>query len=461
MTGTYNKINAPHVDPAELWRMNGEDFNNWREKYDYPRIVNYFKAKSLDFENWMKDQDLSDDILIKYSPSTFLRDQPYLYIYTVLDNERKEKELVSETRYSINETFSNNNLVIKRKEVIVYPVWYQHKTKNVSPGISVNMKQGRSHLILSELELLDIGNCHLKDMFLLGDRHLDFINISDLRITNCFFNTIVKLWFCSAVNLSIEGDLAFIDAYNSQFYEVFNQKNRNLKLTNGNFQSWVFRNCGLNLSASNSILHLWEFSGWDFNATISNTDIREYKFNNSEIRYPIDLGRVNRFHSHIKRLYSQIGKKKEASQHYYLEKTFERKSFLHLKVNYSNEYIRHKNLGTILNMKILYLFKYLYSCIQNILWGYGERPVRIFGISLLTIFIFTLIYYYSPNASLDTRNDFLNSLYYSMVTFTTVGYGDIIQPRGLLRILSGFEALFGLTFWGILIAGFTSKAKDH
>lgn len=112
-------------------------------------------------------------------------------------------------------------------------------------------------------------------------------------------------------------------------------------------------------------------------------------------------------------------------------------------------------------LQVVYFFKYLASSFLNILWGYGERPARVFVISLLTILLFACGYCFLPNASSKTFHDLGNALYYSMVTFTTLGYGDISQPDRVLKILSGLEAMLGMSFWGILIAGFTSNAKDY
>ena len=33
------QINAPAIEPLHLWRMSAEDFNTWRKRYDFPRIV--------------------------------------------------------------------------------------------------------------------------------------------------------------------------------------------------------------------------------------------------------------------------------------------------------------------------------------------------------------------------------------------------------------------------------------
>lgn len=47
------------------------------------------------------------------------------------------------------------------------------------------------------------------------------------------------------------------------------------------------------------------------------------------------------------------------------------------------------------------------------------------------------------------RGDFWSALYYSVVTFTTLGYGDF-YPRGVGRALAALEALTGYLILGIL-----------
>lgn len=54
----------------------------------------------------------------------------------------------------------------------------------------------------------------------------------------------------------------------------------------------------------------------------------------------------------------------------------------------------------------------------------------------------------SPISSLDT---FEKATYFSVVTFTTLGYGDITLPEHEWRMLSGIEALNG-----ILLVGWTT-----
>lgn len=51
-------------------------------------------------------------------------------------------------------------------------------------------------------------------------------------------------------------------------------------------------------------------------------------------------------------------------------------------------------------------------------------------------------------ANLDSR--FLSGLYFSVVTFTTLGYGDF-QPHPDLRLLAGFEAVLGYIYLGLTV----------
>jgi voltage-gated potassium channel Kch len=50
----------------------------------------------------------------------------------------------------------------------------------------------------------------------------------------------------------------------------------------------------------------------------------------------------------------------------------------------------------------------------------------------------------------------MDCIYYSTITFTTLGYGDIL-PTGGLRIIALLEAFFGALSIGFLVAGFSNS----
>lgn len=74
---------------------------------------------------------------------------------------------------------------------------------------------------------------------------------------------------------------------------------------------------------------------------------------------------------------------------------------------------------------------------------------------------------YQPLGLLDTRNanaaeihDFWTSLYFSIVTFTTLGFGDLV-PTGAGRSLAALQALTGYVVLGVLASTASSVLAPH
>ncbi len=93
---------------------------------------------------------------------------------------------------------------------------------------------------------------------------------------------------------------------------------------------------------------------------------------------------------------------------------------------------------------------------------YGTNWVRLFLFSLLVI-IGNAVPYAFWSAYIEgfpqTPNyliRFANALYYSLVTFTTLGYGDM-HPTGWLKALSALEALTGAVFMALIVAVIARK----
>lgn len=81
--------------------------------------------------------------------------------------------------------------------------------------------------------------------------------------------------------------------------------------------------------------------------------------------------------------------------------------------------------------------------------NYGESLQRWLLCTISVIFAFAACYELS--ASAEPTASFWDNLYFSIVTFTSLGYGDI-QPVGLLgRALASVEIISGLIFFGILL----------
>ncbi len=90
----------------------------------------------------------------------------------------------------------------------------------------------------------------------------------------------------------------------------------------------------------------------------------------------------------------------------------------------------------------------------KLLFGYGERPVRVLVVGALVI-IFCALFYSQPGALIcrqgDIESSFFQGLYFSTITFTTLGYGDLYpSAEGFYRYLAMSEAIVG----GLLMALF-------
>jgi len=85
-----------------------------------------------------------------------------------------------------------------------------------------------------------------------------------------------------------------------------------------------------------------------------------------------------------------------------------------------------------------------------------KRPICLWVIIVLVIFP---IFYFlgngiiSPNAHVG----FWESMYFSIVTATTLGYGDLQPKPGMFRLLAAVEAIFGMFMWAIFLTVLAHK----
>jgi hypothetical protein len=93
------------------------------------------------------------------------------------------------------------------------------------------------------------------------------------------------------------------------------------------------------------------------------------------------------------------------------------------------------------------------------LWLYGESPIRIL-MSVLTVWLSAALIYAccgfaeSGHATWDGREGFKHfaeALYLSIITLTTIGYGDFVPAAGISRAIAGAEGMAGILLGAMLI----------
>ncbi len=93
------------------------------------------------------------------------------------------------------------------------------------------------------------------------------------------------------------------------------------------------------------------------------------------------------------------------------------------------------------------------------IFGYGEKPVRPLVCALLVIFVCAVLYSFGGliTGQVITTHDPLSALYFSVVTFTTLGYGDLQPGSGWMRAVAGYEALCGAALMALFIVALARK----
>lgn len=105
-------------------------------------------------------------------------------------------------------------------------------------------------------------------------------------------------------------------------------------------------------------------------------------------------------------------------------------------------------------------FKKVFLYLYKILSAYGESPMRVALAGFSVISICALIYYFVGIYSSE-KNEVIHSLttsiYFSIVTFTTLGYGDYSPVNTFARATSACEAILGLLITSLFLVTVVRK----
>lgn len=157
------------------------------------------------------------------------------------------------------------------------------------------------------------------------------------------------------------------------------------------------------------------------------------------MKYVLESEQVRLQYLKLSEILKQKGQKENADRAYYKSKIIER----HLM----------KNPG-----------KRLLSCIQDIVWGYGTKPLNAIKSGVFIIMMSTFLYL--PKGAISCQHSdrdscwkrFCSAFYFSVNTFTTVGTGDY-YPNGWRRGVSMVEGFIGYIVMALFLVSLTMSLQ--
>ena len=201
-------------------------------------------------------------------------------------------------------------------------------------------------------------------------------------------------------------------------------------------------------------------------ASLRNTKIEKNKIENHILQEKKrEFSKAQEIYLLLKNNFHSIGRYDDESWSYKKEKDMERKS----------------------NFDFKTIHRWLWSYFLNAIYGYGEKPGRVIVSAMVIIIIFAFIFMnfgIDANPQLETipkcnilkelfigiryRNLLIrlkdisceqikNCLYFSTVTFTTLGYGDFRPLEGWSRIFAGTEAFIGAFMMALFVYTFARR----
>jgi|GEM_PF-971054 len=444
----FEKIkDNPQPDIYDLWALSEARFIEWRKLHDFPKLLNHFDQTFTLFKEWKTENNLTNETIIETGEITpFLeykklaKKDKTLYLTKQRWDDKERTFAAYQKMEGSDEHFDGKYQYELIQEFTPYLDWLKKK-KKYQEILYINSRSAPNHELervwihadvyanKSDFELLKMGGIEAPVNglgILFRGKKLEFANLCGLK-------------FAGEINFGEEGNLdcsyCACDNWQAENFDMplLNLEHcsvTNFSLKNSTIRQWKFYDCNVSGDFVNSKLHDIRIYGGIFDPLMQDCYL-------SRISFPdepnIPDGNFNAYKA-FKRIYQSQGDDDIAKSFFIKE----------------NEFIRNQLKG----------WAYITKSLSYYYWEYGRKPHRIIYLSLAIIFLFACIYWLDSDLiSANTANksfNFGDSLYFSTITFTTLGYGDF-SPIGWLKIPSAIEAFFGVVNMGFLIAGYSNN----
>lgn len=470
--------------PAELWKLDPDEFNKWRRENDLQILFEKFTQCLPHFNQWLKENDLSIEFILKTDqPGQFFYwdKETYLitttgsnftrYSFAPIENADHENRILKissinqEGEHSELQKFTPYLFWVKSKHGIDKPIKTnrnEFETFRQVGGTAPDVPEQSTSIIAPGIQVLKLGGTTIDGWWKLNYRNLDFTDLDYLTVEGKdSFGRSHQIFYTTCQNILAKG----VEADFTEFYQC---EFRNLQIVNSRLNGLQFFDCDIfkatfeNSSIANLIIVKGSANSFSFNRVEVENIIYEPPKREWHCGITHTYETISDNYKRFRILYQSNGLRQEASESYYKERLYETKSHLSKAksvtslLRFRRQPIKHifLSFGSIIN----YFSQALSGFISYSIWGFGERPFRIFAMSFLTLLLYATIYFYSDISKVD--HNFLNSLYLSIVTFTTLGFGDITPvDSNTYKLIVASEALIGAFSLGLLVAGYANKSR--
>lgn len=239
-------------------------------------------------------------------------------------------------------------------------------------------------------------------------------------------------------------------------------------LRDATFKGGMFRHCRLEFCN----LRNAAFERVDCTGTIFlNCDLRRTTFNACTLWYvsfdkclvnyeailasvPVETNLRQQFLRSLRLNAVSVGDKHWADELLHMELTAERDELMNIVRRstdyYKRKYTRLDQLGAAGRLAL--------HVINDLFWGHGFNLKRLAASGTATLAVFAAVCWLSP-AQYKVGDDpairglsLAEATYYSVVSFTTGGFGDIMPGNGFARVVTAAEGLVGIIFLGFFAA---------